>query len=196
MRIGLPRIRLRLLLPLAVAATAAMAVVFMGEGSAQTALQQKGHRNGKFERLPRDGQGDSRGCARERAGHGHRQDRRVPALRRGMEPSRSGAYGRHFVELVLERGHASLRCAPADARLAGRQVPGAHQPQAAHLSRNRSVRDLSVCGRPGPARRGGRLEGRERHHANPPAVGVQLRPAGRCAGAAPRLVSAAWQAKD
>jgi hypothetical protein len=41
MRTGLPRIRLRLLLPLAIAATVSFAVVFMGEGSAQTASQQK-----------------------------------------------------------------------------------------------------------------------------------------------------------
>jgi hypothetical protein len=39
MKIELPRIRLRLLFPLAIAA-AALAVVFMGEGSAQTASQQ------------------------------------------------------------------------------------------------------------------------------------------------------------
>jgi hypothetical protein len=41
MRIELPRIRLGLLPPLAVATAAAFAIVFMGEGSAQTALQQK-----------------------------------------------------------------------------------------------------------------------------------------------------------
>jgi hypothetical protein len=41
MRIGLPGIRLRLLFPLAAAAAAALAVVFMGEGSAQTAPQQR-----------------------------------------------------------------------------------------------------------------------------------------------------------
>jgi hypothetical protein len=41
MKTRLPRIRLRLLFPLAVAATAAVAVVFMGEGSAETASQQR-----------------------------------------------------------------------------------------------------------------------------------------------------------